>query len=212
MIKQEAQRELIVRSGSSVGHGTKRIQLDAADTGTVDDGELDVALVTPGGVPGVLDEPVVLTVLSAVADGEDGVVEAGAATGGVEDTRLVGLEDELVSLDRDGKGLLGESGLHLAGAGGGHSQVVRDSDGGSAGLIVLAGVVSAGVGVDRLELGLVTILVVVVGLLLKATAATVVAVLSGSAVNELLLREGLELTSGEVVGTLEGASGGESPA
>ena len=89
--------------------------LDTADTVTVDDGELDVALFAPGGVPGVLDEPVVLTVLGTVADGEDGVIEGGSALGGVEDTSLVSLPDHLVGLDEDGDGLLGEGGLHLAG-------------------------------------------------------------------------------------------------
>ena len=38
-------------------------------------GHLDVALLAPALAPGVLDEEVVLAVLSAVADGEDTVVE-----------------------------------------------------------------------------------------------------------------------------------------
>jgi hypothetical protein len=120
----------------SVGVGGERLHLDTADTGTVDDGELDVALVTPGGVPGVLHEPVVLTGLGAVADGEDGMIEGGTAIGGVEDTGLVGLEDHLVSLDGDGEWLGGQSGLHLGGGVRGDCEVVGDGDsGGGAGVI-----------------------------------------------------------------------------
>ena len=55
------------------------------------------------------------------------MVTVGAAFSGVEDTRRVGLENELVSLDRDSKGLLGDGGLHLSDIVGGDSQVVGDS-------------------------------------------------------------------------------------
>jgi len=90
----------------SVGGGVERAHLDTADTFTVNDSELNVTLVTPGGVPRVLHKPVILSVFGAVADGEDGVIALGAASGAGENTRLVGLEDSLVSLDGDGKGLL----------------------------------------------------------------------------------------------------------
>mmetsp|Transcript_6621 Transcript_6621/g.9000 ORF Transcript_6621/g.9000 Transcript_6621/m.9000 type:complete len:322 (+) Transcript_6621:157-1122(+) len=202
----------------SVGGGVGGAHLDTADAVTFDDSELDVALVTPGGVPGVLDEPVVLAVLGAVADGEDGVIELGAALGGVEDTGLVGLEDHLVSLNGDSEGLLLEGGLHLSGGLGEDGEVVGDGHGGGAAGIVLAGALSLGgareVGVGALELGLLAGLVVLVSLLLETALAAVVAeaLLVASAVNELLLGEAEELTGGDVVGTLEGASGGESPA
>mmetsp|Transcript_228 Transcript_228/g.341 ORF Transcript_228/g.341 Transcript_228/m.341 type:complete len:336 (+) Transcript_228:102-1109(+) len=197
----------------SVRGGVGGAHLDTADAVTFDDSELDVALVTPGGVPGVLDEPVVLAVLGAVADGEDGVIELGAALGGVEDTGPVGLEDHLVGLDEDGKGLLGESGLHLGGVAGGNGTVRGDRDGGGGGSVVLASAASLGgareVGVGGLELGLVG-LEVAEG---PERVATVAALVEGvGAVNELLLREGEELTGGLEVGTLERASGGERPA
>ena len=128
----------------SVGLSLGGAHLDSADTVTVDDGELDVALVSPGGVPGVLDEPVVLTGLSAVADSEDGVIERGAALGGVEDTSLVGLPDHLVGLDEDGDGGDGESGLHLGDGVGGHAGVAGDFDGGLGEGVVLA--VATGLG------------------------------------------------------------------
>jgi hypothetical protein len=122
----------------SVGLSLGGAHLDTADTVSIDDGELDVALVTPGGVPGVLDEPVVLTGLSAVADSEDGVIEGGTALGGVEDTGLVGLPDHLVGLDEDGDGGDGESGLHLGDGVGGNAGVAGDFDGGLGEGVVLA--------------------------------------------------------------------------
>ena len=99
----------------SVGRDTLGVGLDTAGTSRVVHGELDVALVTPDGVPGVLDEPVVESGGGVVteADGEDGVIEAGTAFGATEDTTLVGLEDSLVGLNGDGEGLLGKGGLHL---------------------------------------------------------------------------------------------------
>ena len=46
-------------------------------------------------------------------DGEDGMVEVCSASGGVKNTRCVGLEDHLVGLDGDSKWLSGEGSLHL---------------------------------------------------------------------------------------------------
>ena len=115
-------------SDSLVGNGVERAHLDTAGTSGAVHGELDVALVAPGGVPGVLDEPVVLAVLSTVADSEDGVVEVGAALAGGKDTGLVGLEDHLVGLNGDGEGTLLKSSLHLGLRVGGNVGVVGDGD------------------------------------------------------------------------------------
>ena len=72
-------------------------------------------MVTPGGVPGVLDEPVVQAGGRVIAPAytKHGVIEAGAARSIVKDATLVGLEDVLVSLDGDSKRLHLESSLHL---------------------------------------------------------------------------------------------------
>ena len=67
----------------SVGGVVNNSLLDTADTGTVTgDGELDVALVTPVGVPGVSDEPVLEagSGIGTVADGGDGVIEVSTAS------------------------------------------------------------------------------------------------------------------------------------
>lgn len=160
----------------SVGSDELWLHLDTADTLAVDDGELDVALVAPGGVPGVLNEPVFLTVLGAPADGEHGVVKSGAALGAVEDTALVGLEDVLVGLDGDGERLLGEGGLHLGDVVGGDEAVAAHVDGGGGALVVGARWHASGtrdVRVGGLSLGLGG-LPVFEGLVLPATVATVV--------------------------------------
>merc|ERR1719438_661220 len=79
-------------------------------------GHLDVAVVSPGCTPGVLDEEVGLSVVSAVSDGEHTVVELGSASGGVvEDTARVELEGHLVGLDGDGGGSSLDGGLHSGG-------------------------------------------------------------------------------------------------
>lgn len=47
------------------------------DTVSIDDLDFGVALVTPGGVPGVTEDPVVNITLGAIADKLDGVVVVG---------------------------------------------------------------------------------------------------------------------------------------
>ena len=102
---------------SNVYFGGERFHLDAADTLTRGNQELDVALITPGGVPGVFDDPVILVILIAVADGEDGMVEGVAAIAVVEDTSHVALEWYTACINGDRKGLHVESGLHLVDVG-----------------------------------------------------------------------------------------------
>ena len=65
-------------------------------------GHPDVTLVTPGGVPGVLDDPVVAGWVVLVTDGENTMVESGGgAESVVVDTLLVESEGEEVSVDGD---------------------------------------------------------------------------------------------------------------
>jgi len=87
----------------SVGRGVNRRHLDTADAFAFHTSNLDVALVTPGGVPGVLDEPVVKAAcfVGAIAGNQHAVIKIGAARGAVKDTACVRLEDTLVSLDSD---------------------------------------------------------------------------------------------------------------
>ena len=139
------------------------------------------------------------------------MVKSCSALGAIEDTARVGLEDVLVGLNGDSKGLNSKGGLHLADVAGGDETIVGDVDGSSAAFVISAsrlGAVARDVWVDGLELSLGGF-PVLEGLVLPATTAAVV---GGRAGNELLLREGLELASLDEVLTLEGTSGRERPA
>jgi hypothetical protein len=79
------------------------LHLDTADTGSADGGDLDVTFVTPSSTPGVSDDVVVKVGggIVSITDGGNGVIEVGSASGGVENTGLILLEDSLVSLNGD---------------------------------------------------------------------------------------------------------------
>jgi hypothetical protein len=193
----------------SLDAGVDGAHLDTADTGSIDGSELDVAINTPGGAPGVLDEPVVLSVLVTVADGEDGVVECGSASFGVEDTGGVGLEDVGVSLDRDGDGLSSKGSLEGGNGVGADLVGAGDLDLG-VGIfsIVRAGTVLGSVGVGSLARGVVRF-VVAEGKGLVSTVATEACM---DTVDELLLGDGEEISGLDPPLTFEGTSGGEAPA
>jgi hypothetical protein len=187
----------------SVGGRVERMKLDTADTGSGLNTDSDVTLITPPGVPRVLDEVVFDTVEGTVTNSKDSVVEVSTAFGTSDDTRGVVLEDGSVGLNGDGNGLLVEGGLELGGGLSGDGGVGFSTNTASVGSS-LAGTVSAGVFVVRL-VGEVVGLSVSVGVVLPATVATVVTV--GGAVNELLLGERDELASGNEVSTLKTTSG-----
>ena len=76
-----------------------RAGLDGADTYSILDGDSHVALLTPGGTPGVLHDPVLTISIGAVSNDEGGVVGVGSASGGAENSAGVLLEDSSVCLD-----------------------------------------------------------------------------------------------------------------
>lgn len=82
---------------SNVGYG--RVYLDTTDSFTFDCGKSDVTGLTPGGRPRVTDDVVVLAILRAVTDSNDGVVSSSSALIGVDDTAGVRVEDGLVGLN-----------------------------------------------------------------------------------------------------------------
>jgi len=184
------------------------VHLDTADTGTVTGGaDLDVSIETPGGVPGVLDEVVVLTVLGTVSNSEDGVIEGGTASGGGHNTGGVELVDELVGLNGDSNGTLVEGGMELGGGLSGDIRVVGDTNSSGVGGVGASAVLTS---VSVLSLvGELVSLSVLEGPLLPATIATTGL---GVTVNKLLLGEGDELSSGNSVSTLHSTGGGERPA
>jgi len=194
---------------TSVGGGVGRLLGDTANVGLSD---LDIAGFTPGGAPRVSDEEVVFTVLGTIADGKDTVVKSGSAGGAGDDTTSVALEGHLVGLDGDRDGLDGNGGLEgSTGSVRGDIVVARDGNITASfhGLVAVSGnTMSGGVGIGVLTNhgGLLGILEGVVH------QTTVAAGVDGRALDELLLREGDDVTGGLVVGTLHGTDGGESPA
>mmetsp|Transcript_23004 Transcript_23004/g.58609 ORF Transcript_23004/g.58609 Transcript_23004/m.58609 type:complete len:383 (-) Transcript_23004:332-1480(-) len=185
--------------------------LDATLTVT-GDAPLDaqVALLSPGGPPGVLHLPILNAVVDAVTDHEHTVVQLGAAPV-LDDTALVELEDGLVRLDGDRHRLL-RNGLHQ-GVGvlvidvfvAGHA-ALRDARGARAlgASAVLGRICVAVLGAHIL------VLEVLERRVHAAAVAAHVAILR--AINQLLLAEGLELAGGDLPSALDGTSGGETPA
>ena len=168
--------------------------MDTADTLAIDDSELDVTLITPSGGPGVLDEPVLLAVLSAITNSEDSVVETGAARCVGHYTAPVRLEDSFVGLDKHGERLLLESSLHLINIVLLNCLVVTDIDGGRGLAHVVRTTLPGGVRARYVYVGVfeisLVVLVVVHGAC-RLTALAAVGAIGGaiSAVNKLLLRE-----------------------
>ena len=204
------------RSFSSLGSfdrsesGEHWLDLDTADTSVIaGDGELDVALVTPAGVPGVLDSPVLSAIgFSALTDDEHGVVQIGAAVGAVEDASRIELEDKSVSLNGDDQRLLLEGGGHAIGIVGRGPLVSRGVEASTLLAVLVAGrlgAVARDVRVVSLKDGLVA-LEILDGLVLPASVAAVV---GSRARDELLLGERLELAVLDLVGTLDTTGGRE---
>ena len=82
----------------SVGCGPNGSLLDSANTISIDGSDVNVALISPRSTPGVSHDVVLLSTAGSIADGGDGVIEVGSASSGVEDARLVALEDRFVGL------------------------------------------------------------------------------------------------------------------
>ena len=94
---------------------------------------VDVPADAPAGGPAVLDDPVLVAVAAAglvVADGQDGMVDAGlAAAGVVVDTAGVGLEAVRAGVNQDGEGGVGVQAVdHVGLVHGGHVAVAGDLD------------------------------------------------------------------------------------
>ena len=169
----------------------------------------EVTLLTPVGIPGVLDDPVLHASLSisVVTDGEDGVVDLLIAL--VNDSTLVEMEDAGIENDGDGvhgNGVLEGLLIHLR-----KDNATSRLDNNLA-LVILAVLVSSVVGI--LLLSAETLVVdVVQSAPGPASVATLVLVLGDSgAIDQLLLRQGDQLTRVDEVSSLDGTSGREGPA
>jgi hypothetical protein len=171
-------------------------------------GNSDVSLFSPAGSPGVSDNVVLLSVLGSVSDSSDSVVESGSRALRLRDnTTGVVHESVLLGIDGDGNWSLLDGGLQGRGGVGRNFVDVGDRDmtriaAGVAGSV--SGSVSV-VGLEILSVGL----NVVHGIFLPSTVATSA---RGVAVNNLLLGERDEVSSGDSVVSLNSASGREGPA
>ena len=137
------------------------------------------------------------------------MVETLQAVSVVKDATLVRLEDQ-TGVNRNGERLLHQRGLHLLWAALSDSGVGGDIDGCLAHLVVLAIVVKARlarlVRIDGLKFCHVA-LVVLEGAHLNATVAPSVTLEPARATHELLLGEGKELASRDVVSALQSTRG-----
>jgi hypothetical protein len=147
---------------------------------------------------------------SSFSDGKDTVVELGTAGGASDDTRLVLLEDRLVSLDGNGNWSLHEGSLKLRRVVWGDISVRISSDD-TLRFVIFAAEEStrlSNIWVVSLSLEWVRF-----GISESSVHHTTVATeVQPGAVNELLLREGNKISSLDLMSTLHGSSSGESPA
>jgi hypothetical protein len=185
--------------------------------------ELDEAVLSPVGVPGVPDDPVRGVCVGVVPDKLNGVVHlpgGGVATGGVHDT--AGVTGPLGSVDSDGHGavllegrgdgisVLGTGAESLAGSLGVSPVGDRSScDSGKVGLAGSGDSLSGGVGVVRVGGESTAGLDVLEGVGGEASVAAVVGLV---ATHKLLGGKLGEGVSGNSPGGLDGLGGGEGPA
>ena len=173
----------------------------------VDGGDENVTIRTPRSTPRVLDDESFQDTNLLVTNSQDSVIEFGAATS-ADDTLAVELEGILISFDEDGDGEVNQSSLELISALGGDELVAR-GDLVSLGGVEFALAILGSVGIVRFEFK--TVLSGILNSEIRpATLATITS--RGSAVNDLLFREGEEFTIVDEVETFEDTGGGESPA
>jgi len=196
----------------SIGGWSGNVFKDATDAITVFvEGNSDVALFTPVGVPGVSDDHELLLAFLAVADGSDSVIDVGATLIRVKDTAGIELEVDGVAINADASWLLINGCFELGNTlrrnlnEVGHLDLLQE--------FVLCFASSAKsslvrIGLLELETCLLRILECV---RLKTTIAALVT-LSRGAVNKLLLRELQELALLKEVRSFHCSDSRESPA
>jgi len=173
----------------------------------LDGGNVNITRLTPRSTPRVLDNEGFEDTDLLVTDSEDGMVEVSTATSG-DDTGTVELEGILISFDQNGDGEVDDGSLKLVSGLGGDELVVGVDLVGLGGGI-LAGTVDGSVGIVRFEFK--TVLSSILDS--EVWPATLASVTSrGSAINDLLFREGEEGSGVDEVESFEGTGGGESPA
>jgi hypothetical protein len=157
-------------------------------SGVVVSGELEVAMFSPPGAPGVLDEPVVFALLVTISYNEDTMIEISAAakeTTTAHDTSEIELEGKRTSINCNRYGTFSDSTLHGLTRVGRDILETLDFDRSSFSMALSVENTSVGILVFGLDGSLLSILESRVH---KTTTATLVS-FSRGAVNKLLLRE-----------------------
>lgn len=175
-----------------------------ARTFNIVSGDLDETFFTPLRAPGVLDQPEVVSIFAAVANGQHTVVDLIAAFI-VEDTTSVELE-LVVHGNSHGNGLIVQSSFHLL------RRVLRnvsETGHGESGVVTAALAITASVRVIRFG-GNAVFRHVGESVVHQTAVAAHVSVLG--AVDQSLFRELHEVASFDGVKTFQSANGGESPA
>lgn len=185
--------------------------LETASTSVLGIGSLEseVAILTPGAIPGVLYEPVFGTVFFAHTNEENTVVKVDTARGLSDDTSLVKLELSTGSINSNRDGSLGKESLKLSWVVGRNVRVGSSLNNTVNGKLAATERPSS-VRVIRLKIDS-GILGIIKSAVHKTTHATEVTVGLG-AVNKLLFRKRDKITGSNLVGSFEGSSGGERPA
>ena len=194
----------------SVGGWSVSVQKDSINTRSVSViGNSDVSLLSPVGSPGVSNEPIVLAVFSSISNCGDGMIELSLGHNLVVrvDSSIIELPLQARGIDRDASWLGSNSSLQLGRALLWDAGKVGDRDD----LFVLLDMTFfslANIWVSLLELK-----GVLFSVLESPRLQTTIAALGLSiAVNQLLLRELVKLSSLEEMSGLNGSNGGESPA
>lgn len=187
----------------------RRVQGNTAHVLVADNA--DVTRFTPASTPRVLDGPVVLSGgrVGTITGDEDAMVQIGT-TATIENTTTVELKRHLVGFngnrDRANVGG-GQEGSLIVGR---DISVTRDGSGTCA-ATGLAGTIAGSVGIVTFSAES-TVLDDVFKTIVHETAVAAHVTLRTSTVNKLLLGEGFQSSSGNLVSTFERASSGKGPA
>jgi hypothetical protein len=188
----------------------QRLSQDTASTLSIvellDGGDENITIRTPGSTPRVLDNESFEDTDLLVADSQDTVIKGSTATSG-DDTRLVELEDILVSFDGDRDGGVNQSSLEGIRALGSDEFVTRVDLVGLFG-VKLAGTILGSIGIVRFKFK--TIGGSISNSLIHPASLATIAV--SGAINDLLFREREEFTGLDEVETFKDTSGRERPA
>jgi hypothetical protein len=182
--------------------------VNATDTVRVLDSHAHVTFLTPGGSPGISKDPVFSSRFWTPTDKCDSVVVNVAAVLVIINSTGVSVERRGISLDWDLDGALCQSSLHLVRTVGSDGMIAAHNNIGVGLIVILAGSVAGSVGVITFENGEVG-LPPGEGL---SWVTSVAAITTVHAVHKFLFGKWPQVSSLDLVSTLESAGSSKSPA